>query len=259
MTGRTRGRVVVRVEDLHVSYGGADAVAGLTVEVSAGEVVTIVGINGAGKTSALRGIVGFARGEPGRVTRGVVSVSGRRIPPNSPQASVRAGIRMVPERDKVFSSLTVEENFLASSPKREGRGFISRGLELFPELGRRRRAKAGLLSGGEKQMLAVAIALAADPDLLLVDELSLGLAPAIVTRLMKDLRDRCLELNLALLLVEQNAVAAAAISDRMLAMQQGSIIAEEQLGPTKAAGPALHRLLSQLGGGVQDGAQLPSN
>jgi branched-chain amino acid transport system permease protein len=212
---------VLAVRDLHLVYRtGAQALARVDLDVRPGEIVALLGRNGAGKTSTLRVISGFFAADKAR-TSGSVRFGGSEILGASPVATSRRGIIMVPERDKVFPSLTVAEHFrLIGGPD------IAReeAEEIFPALKARAGSPAGLLSGGERQMLALALAWCAQPRLLLVDELSLGLAPGTAKRLASSLRDFRDRTQVPILLVEQNVSAAIDVADRVYIMEAGRIV-----------------------------------
>src|SRR5262249_6188500 len=165
---------------------GITAVQGISLEAGDGQIVAILGTNGAGKSTTLRAITGFLGIDDARVTEGTILYKGEAIQNARPDRLARAGLVLVPEREKVFPNLTVAENLAvpasrASAADRRRRETFA--MERFPALARLSNRTAGLLSGGERQMLAIASALVADPDVLLIDELSLGLAPVIVAEL----------------------------------------------------------------------------
>jgi branched-chain amino acid transport system ATP-binding protein len=215
------------VSGLGVSYGrGTSAVSGYGVELKSGTVSVLLGRNGAGKTSTLRGIVGFL-GHEAAVVTGEVTVDGRSMRKRDPLRSARAGIGLIVERDKVFPNLRVDEQLKLAA---RGRGDIEPLLDRFPPLRSRFGVRAGLLSGGERQMLATALVLLTQPRVLLVDELSLGLAPAVVRDLMGHLRRLADEEGLAVLAVDQSAAASMEIADHVQVMEQGRVVAE---GPPK--------------------------
>jgi ABC-type branched-subunit amino acid transport system ATPase component len=239
---------VLAATDLRVTYNHlSTAIDGITVSVGAGEIVVMLGANGAGKTTTLRGISGFLPAENAELTRGEVWLNGDRVNGLAPYQLARRGLVLVPERDKVFRTLTVAEN-LAVVPTRPG-GNRSEMLalvdEIFPALRDLGDRKAGFLSGGERQMLAISKALVADPVLLLVDELSLGIAPFLVTRLVRALDDIRHARGLGILLVEQNAAAALAVADRGYVLQTGRIVLHGT-GAELRANPEVQRLY--LGG-----------
>jgi len=218
---------VLRVRDLQVTYNRLSvAIDGIDVAVGAGEIVVMLGANGAGKTTTLRGISGFLPGENARVTAGDVELDGVRVSGRQPFELAKRGMVLVPERDKVFKTLTVTEN-MAVVPTRPGgdRAAMTELIEsVFPALGPLRDRQAGYLSGGERQMLAIAKALISDPRVLLVDELSLGIAPFLVTRMMTALDEIRRAHDVSILLVEQNAPAALAIADYAYVLQTGRVV-----------------------------------
>lgn len=208
---------MLEVNDLRVSYGPIHAVRGISFNLEKGEIVSILGANGAGKTSTLFGIMGIVR------SRGTVTLGGEPLRRKSSTEPTRRGMVLCPENRRIFPGLTVEENLrLGTFVRGDFRKTAARVYELFPILKERTRQLAGSLSGGEQQMLAVGRALAAEPEVLLLDEPSLGLAPVIVDemfRVLKDLRE-----SMSVLLIEQNAIKALSISDRAYVLQNGSVV-----------------------------------
>ncbi len=215
---------LLEVRQLEVVYNRvATAIQGVSLTVAAGAVVALVGTNGAGKTTTLRAISGFLPSEDAEITDGDIEFEGRRINGEPPYRLARSGVILVPEREKVFATLSVSEN-LAFAAQEDGAITLDRVFSYFPRLGERRNQLAGLLSGGEKQMLAIGMGLLCRPRLLLIDELSLGLAPIAITELMQRLQEICRELRLTVLLVEQNAYAALAIADFGYIMESGRVV-----------------------------------
>src|SRR6516162_11724333 len=215
---------LLEVRQLEVVYNRvATAIQGVSLEVPLRSIVALVGTNGAGKTTTLRAISGFLPSEDAEITDGQIVFQGQQINGERPHQLARAGVILVPEREKVFATLSVQEN-LAFAANETGPIRRERVLSYFPRLAERQLQLAGYLSGGEKQMLAIAMALLCRPKLLLVDELSLGLAPIVVKELMERLRLICRELGLTVLLVEQNAKAALTISDYGYVMESGRIV-----------------------------------
>lgn len=215
---------LLEIRQLEVVYNRvATAIQGVSLEVPLQSIVALVGTNGAGKTTTLRAISGFLPSEDADITDGEIVFDGQRINGERPHRLARAGVILVPERDKVFATLTVQEN-LAFAANESGSITYERVLSYFPRLGERRLQLAGYLSGGEKQMLAIGMALLCRPKLLLIDELSLGLAPIVTKELMERLRLICRELGLTVLLVEQNAKAALTIADYGYVMESGRIV-----------------------------------
>jgi branched-chain amino acid transport system ATP-binding protein len=215
---------LLEVRQLEVVYNRvATAIQGVSLEVPFQSIVALVGTNGAGKTTTLRAISGFLPSEDAEITDGEIVFDGKRINGERPHRLARAGVILVPEREKVFATLSVQEN-LAFAASETGSITRERVLSYFPRLAQGQLQLAGYLSGGEKQMLAIGMALLCRPKLLLIDELSLGLAPIVVKELMEQLRLICRELGLTVLLVEQNAKAALTISDYGYVMESGRVV-----------------------------------
>lgn len=220
---------LLAIDKLEVVYKRAiTAVQGITLGVRPGQIVALLGTNGAGKTTTLRAISGFLGIDDARVTEGAIAFHGERIENRPPNEIARRGIVLVPERDKVFPNLTVAENLVAPVSRGVGAAERRRREELvyrfFPQLGALKTRIAGLLSGGERQMLALGSAIVCRPELLLVDELSLGLAPVIVEDLLKRLTEIKRELGITILLVDQSATSALAIADYGYVMENGRIV-----------------------------------
>ena len=209
------------VEDLEVRYGAVRAVRGLSLTVEPGEIVGLIGPNGAGKSSTLHAIMGAAPVAAGDIRLGGASLLGRR-----PEDVARSGIALVPEGRRIFGELSVEENLrLGLAGRRSQSGAaeaIGRVYELFPVVRDFRRRAAGALSGGQQQQLAIARALVAEPDVLLLDEPSLGLAPRIVD-VVFDALAAIRETGLAVLLVEQRAQRTVALADRCHVLSNGEL------------------------------------
>ena len=215
--------LLLEVRDLHLAYGRIRALQGITLVVRAGEIVTLVGPNGAGKSSLLRTIAGVHRPDAGSV-----HALGRRIDGEPVEALVRQGIVLVPEGRATLRHLTVRENLvLGAYVRRDGEieADLRRVLGRFPRLAERLGQKAGTLSGGEQQMLAIGRALMARPRLLLLDEPSLGLAPLVVASIFGTLRELRAE-GVTILLVEQNARQALQLADHAYVLETGSIVLE---------------------------------
>jgi branched-chain amino acid transport system ATP-binding protein len=209
------------VEGLEVRYGGVRAVRGLSLTVAPGEIVGLIGPNGAGKSSTLHAIMGVAPIAAGDVRLFGVSLVGRR-----PEEVARSGIALVPEGRRIFGELSVEENLrLGFAGRRSQDGAaaaLGRAYELFPVVHEFRRRAAGVLSGGQQQQLAIARALVAEPDVLLLDEPSLGLAPRIVD-VVFDALAAIREAGLGVLLVEQRAQRTVALADRSHVVSNGEL------------------------------------
>ena len=220
---------LLAVDKLEVVYQRAvTAVQGVSLAVERGKIVALLGTNGAGKTTTLRAISGFLGLDDARVTEGAITFAGERIENMPPHQVTRRGIALVPEREKVFPNLTVAENLAAPVAHRisaaEQRRLEAIVLALFPRLGELRGRLGGLLSGGERQMLALGCALVCGPELMLIDELSLGLAPVVVEDLAQRLAEIRRELAITILLVEQSAAVALAIADHGYVMENGRIV-----------------------------------
>jgi branched-chain amino acid transport system ATP-binding protein len=218
----------LRVEQLEVVYNHVQlAVQGLSIQVGADEIVAVLGTNGAGKTTTLRAISGFLPGDNAAITDGRIILDGDEVTGRPPHDLARRGLVLVPERDKVFATLTVQENLaVVSGNKRDPAVAAALGEieELFPVLLERRKQLAGYLSGGERQMLAIAKAILLKPRVLLVDELSFGLAPKVVETLMHTLAEIHRTQGTAVLLVEQNALAALRIADYAYVLENGRVV-----------------------------------
>ncbi len=214
---------MLRVDDIHVSYGAIHAVKGLSFVVERGELVTLLGANGAGKTTTLKTVSGLLRPE-----RGSVELEGKPLHRVEADEIVRRGVAHVPEGRKVFPRFTVLENLRIGAYAR-GKGALDAELNLvfekFPRLKERQKQYAGTLSGGEQQMLAIGRALMAKPKLLLLDEPSMGLAPKIVEQILETIRS-INDAGVTVLRVEQNAAMALAISHRGYVLETGTVILE---------------------------------
>ncbi|MFV0463495.1 MAG: ABC transporter ATP-binding protein [Nostocoides sp.] len=202
------------------------AVRGVSLTVPAGAVVALLGANGAGKTTTIRAISGLLGIHEGRVREGDITLAGQSVKRLTPHAIVERGVAQVPEGRQVFGHLTVEENLRvgASATKEHNvKDSLDTIYQLFPRLADRRRAEAGWMSGGEQQMVAVGRALMARPKLLVLDEVSLGLAPQVIETIFEQLRAVRDELNTAMLMVEQNAKLALDFCDYGYIMENGRI------------------------------------
>jgi len=210
---------LLALENVHVYYGNIAAVKGLSLTVMPGEIVTLIGSNGAGKSTTLRTISGLLRPRQGQV-----SFNGKRIDRTAADEIVRLGIAQSPEGRRIFPRMTVAENLDLGAFLRKDKAAIAtdkeRVLELFPRLRERITQKAGTMSGGEQQMLAVARALMAKPKLLLLDEPSMGLAPVLVDLIFETI-GTIREGGTTVLLVEQNALAALRVADRAYVLESG--------------------------------------
>jgi branched-chain amino acid transport system ATP-binding protein len=214
---------------LEVRHGAVHAVRGLSLTVDRGEIVGLIGPNGAGKSSTLHAIMGAVP-----AARGDIRLDGRSLTGRQPEDVARAGVALVPEGRRIFAELTVEENLrLGVAARRNGerRAALDRAYELFPVVHEFRKRQAGALSGGQQQQLAIGRALVADPEVLLLDEPSLGLAPRIVDLVfeaLQEIRDR----GIAILLVEQRAQRTVALANRSHVLSNGRL--RLTLGPESA-------------------------
>jgi branched-chain amino acid transport system ATP-binding protein len=227
---------MLTLENIYVGYGAIEALKGVSMHVERGEVITLIGANGAGKTTTLRTITGLLNPRQGRVTFEGEDISG-----TPTHKLVARGIAMSPEGRGVFANLTVRENLQMGAylkkNKKEIAADMERAFRMFPRLKEREAQKAGTLSGGEQQMLAMGRALMSRPRLLLLDEPSLGLAPLVVHTIFEAIEEIRGE-GTTILLVEQNAHAALGHSDRAYVLETGNIVME---GPSKdlAADPRI--------------------
>jgi len=227
---------MLKLDSIRISYGAIEAVKGVSLEVNAGEVVTIIGANGAGKSTLLKGIVGL---EP--VHAGTISLDGQDITRMRAHLRLSLGVALSPEGRGVFPDQTVRENLLLGAYSRRDNpqrteALIGREFQRFPRLGERQHQLAGTLSGGEQQMLAISRALMSEPRLLLLDEPSLGLAPLIIGDIFRSIRE-LRESGLTILLVEQMARQALDVADRAYVLETGRVTlegaGEELLGHPK--------------------------
>jgi branched-chain amino acid transport system ATP-binding protein len=215
---------MLKLDNVHVFYGQIEALKGISLTVDTGEIVTLIGANGAGKSTTLAAISGT---QPLR--SGGIWFDGERIDMLSPDRIVQRGILQVPEGRRIFPRLTVEENLRMGGYTVKAAAVVERNInqayELFPILGERRRQPGGTLSGGEQQMLAIARALMANPRMLLLDEPSLGLAPILIEKIFATIQKINRE-GTSILLVEQNAQQALAVAHRGYVLETGKIVLE---------------------------------
>lgn len=221
----------LEIDDLFVSYGGMRALSGLSLRVPEGAVVALLGPNGAGKSTTLRAVSGLVRPDSGRI-----AVRGVRVERRPAHATARLGVVHVPEGRGIFPSLTVQEN-LEMCVYAVGQDVdpVNGAAAIFPVLGQRLRQMAGSLSGGEQQMLALARALLSRPKLLMVDEISMGLAPIVVQHLFDALRQRA-RAGTSLLLVEQYIDAAMELADYVYVLDKGRIVDVGEPGDVRQGG-----------------------
>jgi len=223
-TATSKNALVLKLDGIETYYGTIRALRGVSLEVRAGEIVTLLGANGAGKTTTLRSINGL-----NRPRRGTITFAGQEITTVPAHGIVKLGISQSPEGRKLFPRMTVVENLEMGAFQRSDRSEIKEDMEgvftLFPRLAERRTQKAGTMSGGEQQMCAIGRAMMARPKLLMLDEPSMGLAPIFVERIFETI----VEINkqgTPILLVEQNALMALEVADRGYVLETGSIVLE---------------------------------
>jgi branched-chain amino acid transport system ATP-binding protein len=227
VTQATTNGKILELENVHTYYGKIEALKGISIEIREGEIVTLIGSNGAGKSTTLRSINGL-----NHPREGTIRFQGRDITDATPHAIVKSGISQAPEGRKLFPRMSVVENlemgaFQREASKRELREDIQRVYDLFPRLAERKSQKAGTLSGGEQQMCAIGRALMARPKLLMLDEPSMGLAPILVDKIFEIIG----EINkqgTPILLVEQNALMALDIAERGYVLETGSIVLDDE-------------------------------
>jgi branched-chain amino acid transport system ATP-binding protein len=221
---RTGDGTVLELEDVNTYYGSIHALKGISLTVGAGEVVTLIGANGAGKSTTLRSINGLNRPRRGKIT-----FQGRDITSTPADQVVKMGISQAPEGRRLFPRMSVSENLEMGAFQRKDRSGIredrDRVFELFPRLQERRHQRAGTLSGGEQQMCAIGRALMARPKLLLLDEPSMGLAPIFVERIFEIVKE-INQQGTPILLVEQNALMALDVADRGYVLETGHVALE---------------------------------
>jgi branched-chain amino acid transport system ATP-binding protein len=215
---------MLQIEDLHVNYGGIHALKGVSIEVGSKEIVTLLGANGAGKSTTVRAVSGLAKAQAGAIL-----FEGKPIKNIAPDKIQRLGLVHIPEGRKVFANLTIRENLLMGAyytrEKKRLNSLFGQVYDIFPVLASRGQQMAGTLSGGEQQMLAIGRALMSQPRLLMMDEPSLGLAPMIVAdvfRIIEKIRSE----GVTVFLIEQNANAALKIADYAFLLENGTIMLE---------------------------------
>jgi branched-chain amino acid transport system ATP-binding protein len=218
----TPGKLILELKDVHTFYGSIEALKGISIEVHEGEIVTLIGANGAGKSTTLRSINGL-----NHPRQGTIHFQGKDITDEAPHNVVKMGISQSPEGRRLFPRMSVTENLQMGAFQRSDRSGIKEGMDrvfsLFPRLAERKNQKAGTLSGGEQQMCAIGRALMAEPKLLMLDEPSMGLAPIFVEKIFEIVR----EINnqgTPILLVEQNALMALHTANRGYVMETGQIV-----------------------------------
>jgi branched-chain amino acid transport system ATP-binding protein len=232
---------VLQIDDLHVRYATAEAVRGVSVSATPGRITLVLGANGAGKSSTLRAAAGLVKPYAGRVT-----LEGRDVTGLAPHKIVRNGMVLVPEGRRVFAPLTVEENLVLggyTATREKSAEVLAQVYGMFPILEQRRAGAAGLLSGGEQQMLAFGRALMSSPRVIMLDEPSMGLAPTMVESVLGAVRGMA-DAGIAVLLVEQNAEMGLEIADEVVAMARGEVVFS---GPAAQARSNTSVLLAFLG------------
>ena len=213
---------ILKVTNMHAGFGKAEVLHGISLEVMPGGVITVIGPNGAGKSTTLNALMGLLKASGG------IEFNGQAIDDTTLEERVMLGIALVPERRELFTTMSVADNLLLGGYRpmklgdRQWRDGLDQVYSLFPRLKERERQMAGTLSGGERQMLAVARALMGQPKLLMLDEPSLGLAPRVVKEIF-NIIERLRESGVSILLVEQNARAALAVADQAYVLETGDI------------------------------------
>jgi branched-chain amino acid transport system ATP-binding protein len=217
---------ILELKDVHTFYGSIEALKGISIDVHEGEIVTLIGANGAGKSTTLRSINGL-----NHPSEGTIHFQGRNITDESPHNVVKMGISQSPEGRRLFPRMSVIENLEMGAFQRSDRAGIREGMDrvftLFPRLAERRQQKAGTLSGGEQQMCAIGRALMAEPKLLMLDEPSMGLAPIFVEKIFEIVRE-INDQGTPILLVEQNALMALDTANRGYVMETGTIVLADE-------------------------------
>jgi len=224
---------MLEIKDLKVSYGAINALRGISLTVNKGEIVTLIGANGAGKSTTLRAISGLIKAESGSVT-----YEGKSIFNQAAHKTVSQGLSQVPEGRMVFANLTVLENLKMGAYLRNDKAAIAQEMDyvfnIFPRLKERLKQHAGTLSGGEQQMLAIGRALMSKPRFLMLDEPSLGIAPLLVKTIFEKIVEINRQQGITILLVEQNANRALEISQRGYVMESGAIILQDDSAKLRA-------------------------
>lgn len=250
---------MLEIKDLHVHYGGIHAVQGVSMRIPQGRIVTLIGANGAGKSSVIRSISGLVKDTKGEVlftaARDGSEPRTEQLLGKSPEDIIRRGISVSPEGRRILPHLTVEENLMLGAYIRNDKEGIAQDIDwvynLFPRLRERSWQKGGTLSGGEQQMLAIARALMADPKVLLLDEPSLGLAPLLVRSIFDSVR-KINRQGVTVILVEQNARAALKLASRGYVIEVGRVVMEDA-SEALLANPDVQA--AYLGGGQENGQE----
>lgn len=214
----------LKIQDLDVRHGQLKAVRNLSLSVNQGEIIALIGANGAGKTTLLRSISGAHK-----PSSGSIYLNGKEITQLASHKRVQAGLALVPEGRKLFTEMTIEENLqLGATVARPGDWNIERVFEVFPNLTKRRHTKTGTMSGGEQQATAIGRALMSNPDVLILDEVSLGLSPLVVDQVYDSL-NKLLETDTTIILVEQDLARAMKVANRAICMLEGEIVLDKQM------------------------------
>jgi len=233
---------MLQITDLHVSYGAIEAVRGVGLEVKPGKVTLVLGANGAGKSTTLNAVAGL---HP--PVKGTVTLDGEDITGIAAHKAVARGIALVPEGRRVFSPLTIAENLRLggyTAGKAEFDETLARVYEMFPILHERRNGAAGLLSGGEQQMLAFGRALMSQPKVMLLDEPSMGLAPVVVDTILEKVRAMA-DTGIGILMVEQNAEAGLDVADEVVAIARGEVVYSGVAGDARNHASVLRAFLGE--------------
>lgn len=227
--GREGQDPIIELDSLSAFYGGLRAIRDVNISIGEGEIVCIVGANGAGKSTLLGSMVGLMADDPNRHLTGSIKIQGKDTTSYSPHQIVELGVALVPEGRRLFSSMSVEENLLVGLylPKTRGRAseLLPQVYELFPKLKERRNQQVAKMSGGEQQMVAIGRALMSDPSVLLIDEMSLGLAPVVIADIAERI-GKIHENGTTFVLVEQEVGRAFEIATRMCVMLEGEVVLE---------------------------------
>ncbi|GMG82641.1 ABC transporter ATP-binding protein [Paralimibaculum aggregatum] len=229
---------LLSVEAVSAGYGGATVIDGVSLAISQGEILTVLGKNGMGKTTLMKTIMGFVKAQAGRIT-----LAGEEVTRRPPHAMARAGVAYAPQEFTIFQDLTVEENLRVGVP--DDRTFAERVdslADVFPRMLERLKQRAGTLSGGEQKMLIMSRAVLAQPRLMLIDEISEGLQPTMIDRMAEVLRATRERNGTAVLLVEQHLSFALSVADRFAVLKLGQIVEQGPAGDPGAASVLVHHL-----------------
>ncbi|TDO48694.1 branched-chain amino acid transport system ATP-binding protein [Kribbella sp. VKM Ac-2527] len=233
---------MLEVTDLHVSYGNIEAVRGVGLTVEPERVTLVLGANGAGKSTTLKAIAGLQKPHAG-----TVRLDGRDITGQAPHRIVRQGVALVPEGRRVFAPISVAENLRLGGYAADKSAFadtLAKVYDMFPILADRRSSPAGLLSGGEQQMLAFGRALMSQPEVMLLDEPSMGLAPVVIDAILAKVAEMA-QAGIGILMVEQNAQAGLDIADRVVAIARGEVVYTGESGDARNQASVLRAFLGE--------------